>query len=50
MKIECIRLKPDHGQSARRCGIERGRAAQGGGRAAHHGCCSGRTLSYVVLG
>jgi hypothetical protein len=31
MKMECIGLKPDHGQSARRDGTERGQAAQGGG-------------------
>jgi hypothetical protein len=50
MKIECIRLKPDHGQSARRGDIERGRVAQGGGQAAHHGGCSGPTSLNVVLG
>ena len=50
MKIELIELKPDRGQSARREGTERGRAAQGGGQAAHHGGCLGPTLSYMVLG
>jgi hypothetical protein len=50
MKIECIGLKPDRGQSMRRRGIERDRVAQGEGQAAHHGGCSGPTLSYVVLG
>jgi hypothetical protein len=49
-KIECIELKPNHRQSARQGSIERGWAAQGGGREAHHGGCSEPTSSYVVLG
>jgi hypothetical protein len=49
MKIECIGLKPDHGQSTRREGTKRGRVAQGGGQAAHHGGCLGPTSSYMVL-
>ena len=50
IKIECIRLIPDRGRSARRGGIVVGRAAHIGGRAACSRAHLGPTLAGVVLG
>jgi hypothetical protein len=49
MKIECIGLKPDHGQSSGRDGEVIGRTAHAGGWAAHSSGCSRLASSYVVL-
>jgi hypothetical protein len=49
MKIECIGLKLDRGQSSGRGGKVMGRAAQGGGQVAHSRVYLGPTLSYMVL-